>query len=791
MARKKKGKCKVTSPSQTESDSPASLELIAQCPDLCKDCQRIYIKGMRGLEFAWSNGEYGVYVSDLFHVREASSCRLCRFFFVMGPQPSSPSDLHLQAISARGLYTEAVNSAGKPFTEQDAIFFAVVTTKEKIRTEEVLRNPLSNGLIAERQPWNGKPGLPPHYCTCRSLDGWETRRCSCSYQGLVRSDRIDYRLLQNWLSGCKRVCGSAATLRDLSVRVNLINVITREVETPMGRAVKFIALSYVWGGTPQGRLIVEGRLVKKLPEPCPATVEDAITVTRQLGYQYLWVDIFCIDQDPTTRHNQIARMDIIYRCADVTIIAAAGKDAEYGIPGVSHVRKVRQPCVAVGKSIFVSTLRHPPEVVKRSIWFTRGWTYQERFFSRRCLVFTDDQVHLECANHQYVYESLSQPHTSRNESWSMRHVRDESLKLIPAKIEPQIIYRIDGSEYSDHHDSQRKPMLLRMLEYHIKQYTSRDLTYEEDSLNALKGVLNRFPNQPYPIEHLWGVPLQPKPHLIYPFFADPPTTQALIFSSFDFAYGLCWTHGAKNFTSWRRGSFPSWSWAGWVGTVSWLIPTTAHGTFTKVGYEKTSFTYMAPDGKAKPVRKWQIKQNLAPPRFLNVKAAVFHFRFQNYKPHSQEASHRSHDKLREMEAHCAGYKLSLTRVRKYLTEEDFGIYPKPVDEELRNIEPGTFYLKSYKETVAPFGRSRHWAPAEPTRLHLSRTSAEGQDWEQRLLTESWPAIILGQDTNVTYWLVLGRIRPEDNFYERIGVIQFPPDLYSLEFLEQGEEFRLG
>jgi len=62
----------------------------------------------------------------------------------MGPQPSSPSDLHLQAFSARGLYTEAVNSAGilrKPFTEQDAIFFAVVTTKEKIRTEEVLRNP--------------------------------------------------------------------------------------------------------------------------------------------------------------------------------------------------------------------------------------------------------------------------------------------------------------------------------------------------------------------------------------------------------------------------------------------------------------------------------------------------------------------------------------------------------------------------------------------------------------------------------------------------------------------------
>jgi hypothetical protein len=90
-------------------------------------------------------------------------------------------------------------------------------------------------------------------------------------------------------------------------------------------------------------------------------------VTKQLGYRYLWVDMFCIDLDPTTKHNQIARMDIFYRCADVTIIAAAGKDANYGLPGVSKARKNRQSRVTIGDATFVSTLRHLPEVVKRPL----------------------------------------------------------------------------------------------------------------------------------------------------------------------------------------------------------------------------------------------------------------------------------------------------------------------------------------------------------------------------------------------------------------------------------------
>jgi hypothetical protein len=116
---------------------------------------------------------------------------------------------------------------------------------------------------------------------------------------------------------------------------------------------------------------------------------------------------------------------------------------------------------------------------------------------------------------------------------------------------------------------------------------------------------------------------------------------------------------------------------------------------------------------------------------------------------------------------------------------------EPVCKKLENAEPGAFYLKSYSETATPFGRSRNWTSAEATKLRLSRTSADDQDWEQRLLTESWPAIILGQTATFTFLLVVGRIHPEDDFYERIGVIQMAPEAYSLDFQNTREEFRLG
>jgi hypothetical protein len=93
-----------------------------------------------------------------------------------------------------------------------------------------------------------------------------------------------------------------------------------------------VTLSYVWGHSPAA----SGAGPGSLPKTFERTIEDAITIAVVLGFRYLWVDRYCIPQDnPAEKNSQIQRMGDIYANSALTIIAAAGDDAEFGLPGVS------------------------------------------------------------------------------------------------------------------------------------------------------------------------------------------------------------------------------------------------------------------------------------------------------------------------------------------------------------------------------------------------------------------------------------------------------------------------
>jgi hypothetical protein len=93
----------------------------------------------------------------------------------------------------------------------------------------------------------------------------------------------------------------------------------------------YLALSYVWGN--QKPSVVQ--IGEKLPS-LPRTIQDAITATLKLGFRYLWVDMYCIKQDNLNHvGDQIRHMDLVYRRAQATIIAAAGENPDFGLPGVS------------------------------------------------------------------------------------------------------------------------------------------------------------------------------------------------------------------------------------------------------------------------------------------------------------------------------------------------------------------------------------------------------------------------------------------------------------------------
>ena len=220
-----------------------------------------------------------------------------------------------------------------------------------------------------------------------------------------------------------------------------------------------------------------------LPGSFSRVTEDAITVTKELNYQYLWVDKYRIDQqNERDKHTQIVSMDSIYRNAVLTIIAAAGERADDGLPGIGTTRRNVQPSASAQGLRLVSSMSPPAHFISRSKWATRGWTYQEGVLSTRQLVFTREQIYFECKG-THCCESIEKPFGLL----SSRDKRDEK-GLKPSlrrgyfgTIKGGAIF-VDRPSKCDASDFTR----------HVKQYTPRHLSYDSDALDAFAGIIKEY-----------------------------------------------------------------------------------------------------------------------------------------------------------------------------------------------------------------------------------------------------------------------------------------------------------
>lgn len=212
--------------------------------------------------------------------------------------------------------------------------------------------------------------------------------------------KIDFRILRAWLEFCRREHNCQTSdpnfPPDVASHLRVIDCHTLQV-VPAAPRCKYAALSYVWGNPTADDSQESEHIFPALPEKLPLVISDAIKVVRYLELRYLWVDRYCINQqDQDDKAILIWSVDLIYANAEFTIIAAAGVDPSYGLPGVEHVSQNTQPSAKVGKHLLVSTLPDPTNLVRGSKWVTRGWTYQEAILSHRRLFFTDHQVYFEC-----------------------------------------------------------------------------------------------------------------------------------------------------------------------------------------------------------------------------------------------------------------------------------------------------------------------------------------------------------------------------------------------------------
>jgi hypothetical protein len=220
--------------------------------------------------------------------------------------------------------------------------------------------------------------------------------------------------IRQWIDRCKitkdpnhRYCNRPLPRPPRDLRV--IDCKQRAI-IPQPEGASYIALSYVWGKVAANPLEFnqaqafgqdeistgDGRVQDSdSHHPLPQLILDSMKVTLDLGYRYLWIDRYCINQSNSLeKHAQIEQMDLVYTGAAATIIAAEGQDPNDGLPGVSLPRQPTRSFKIGHTSCCVSSmLDHKFDKRK---WGTRAWTYQEGELSSRRLVFLNDSVYVEC-----------------------------------------------------------------------------------------------------------------------------------------------------------------------------------------------------------------------------------------------------------------------------------------------------------------------------------------------------------------------------------------------------------
>jgi hypothetical protein len=269
----------------------------------------------------------------------------------------------------------------------------------------------------------------------------------------------------------------------------------------------------------------------------PKVIQDAIELVRRLGERYLWLDRLCIVQDAKGKHRELAQMDIIYSHALLTIAAVDAKDADSGLPGVQLA--TRLPVRAfeyVQDSLMVSEPPPLHRVLKLCIYETRGWTFQERVFSRRILFVSEQQMYFQCQK-----SIRSESHPQEKAPWS---VREQVNKI-----------RLRGSWKLDFLDSDvaqgniPKHYWLAGLPIYqdlVETYSSRKFTFTSDAISAFAGFNAVF-------EECCGGPL---------LSAIPAVAVGA---------ALLWV-GCEGIRRRKEGGitlFSSWSWAGWDGSVKY------------------------------------------------------------------------------------------------------------------------------------------------------------------------------------------------------------------------------
>lgn len=224
-------------------------------------------------------------------------------------------------------------------------------------------------------------------------------------------------------------------------------------------------------------------------EQLSKTILDAIRLTRELGERFLWVDSLCIVQDdPGDLEAQIGLMGAIFEGAYCMIAATDAKGIDGSSDtdlGLFHSKPqcFKTACLRAREGdgslpsgtheIFIHEDPRPfglREKLRQKAWYSRGWVYQERELSRRCIFFTQETVGWRC-----------------NLYWETEQTG------VPERREARTKFNLDEpTEVGDDDNYDTKHRVRRLWQASVEDYSTTKLSYGFDKNKALQGMMERL-----------------------------------------------------------------------------------------------------------------------------------------------------------------------------------------------------------------------------------------------------------------------------------------------------------
>lgn len=507
----------------SSSDGTEGCIDAADLNELCSKCQRIDFQSA----FALTSEQVGRSGKSITRTTKSfdASCALCSWIFselvgdaapVAGEVPTSEIKYHFRALDSLCI----LEAQRQPVRVASNPSIVIAIFRERSAKRKQINEAVGKSIL-----------VPLPQTSCLSDSGIS----KYTYEGRsVSAKHPNFALMASWVEDCSSHNGRCKRKPSkVNFQTRVIDCWTRKI-VPLTENSEYLALSYVWRKGTQDSAMQQEMQDCDLPSSVPQTIGDALSVVRQLGRRYLWVDRHCI-WTSEDKHTQTQNMHHIYQGALTTIVALHSEDAASGLPGVSFAR-CEQFRLQTNAGMVVSTFPHLSSQMWRSTWATRGWTYQEALLSRSCLFFTSDQVYFECKQN-LESEAVRQSGNGR-----------QLEVLCPRLLNCDEHIRFEmGARYTS------------SLDEHIKAYTSRSLSFDSGALNAFRGIVATGGAYTY-----WGIPFTLRR---YGGRASRVTADN---AEHAFAQNLAW-HGRitppKGENLRRRGGFPTWSWTSMIDQI--------------------------------------------------------------------------------------------------------------------------------------------------------------------------------------------------------------------------------